>query len=160
MLGQSLTWTRNKHEFKMGWEIRRMATTNNDWSTTNGIYNFSNLQTALTAGSTTTGDSFASFLLGVPNSATQGNAPIYPANVRYAYTAGYFMDTWKIKPNLTFNLGARYEVPINWHYFNGGDSSFSPTTIDPTAGNLPGGFIFMGTADLGRTDANLRPYPT
>ncbi len=158
MYGQSLTWTRNKHEFKMGWEIRRMITTSNDWSTTNGIYNYSNAQTALQAGSTTTGDSFASFLLGTPNSASQGNAPVYPGNIRYAYTAGYFMDTWKIKPNLTFDLGVRYEVPINWHYYNGGDSSFSPTTIDPTAGNLPGGFIFMGTGP-GRT-GNLRPYPT
>ena len=89
MYGQSLTWTRNKHEFKMGWEIRRMITTSNDWSTTNGIYNYSNAQTALQAGSTTTGDSFASFLLGAPNSASQGNAPVYPGNIRYAYTAGY-----------------------------------------------------------------------
>ena len=49
MEGQNLTWTRNKHEFKMGWEIRRSATLNNDWSTTNGIYNFSNTQTAAVA---------------------------------------------------------------------------------------------------------------
>jgi hypothetical protein len=49
-------------------------------------------------------------------------------------------------------------VPVNWHYVNGGDSSFSPTTIDPTAGNLPGAFIYMGTGP-GHT-GTLRPYPT
>ncbi len=36
------------------------------------------------------------------------------------------MDTWKIRPNLTFDLGVRYEVPINWHYVNGTYSAFSP----------------------------------
>ena len=30
-----------------------------------------------------------------------------------------FQDTWKIFPNLTFNLGVRYEVPVGWHYVNG-----------------------------------------
>ena len=68
------------------------------------------------------------------------------------------MDTWKIKPNLTFDLGVRYEVPINWHYVNGTYSSFSPTAINPAAGNLPGGMIFMGTGP-GHIGA-LRPYPT
>ncbi len=158
MEGQSLTWTRNKHEFKMGWEIRRSATLNNDWSGTNGTYTFSNAQTASVAGSTTTGDSFASFLLGMPGSAYQAVPPPYMANIRYAYTAGYFMDTWKIKPNLTFDLGIRYEVPINWHYANGGDSSFSIITPNPAADNLPGALIYMGYG-AGHT-GTLRPYPT
>ena len=158
MEGQDLTWTRNKHEFKMGWQVRRSATLNNDWSGTNGAYTFSNAQTSVSSGSTTTGDSFASFLLGDVSTATSSALPIFQANIRYAYTAGYFMDTWKIKPNLTFDLGVRYEVPINWHYVNGTYSSFSPTAINPAAGNLPGAMIFMGTGPghIG----SLRPYPT
>jgi hypothetical protein len=158
MEGQDLTWTRNKHEFKMGWMIRRSATLSNDWSTSNGIYNYNNGTTALQAGSTTTGDAFAGFLLGDPTSATQGGLPIYPANIRYAYTDGYFMDTWKIKPNLTFNLGIRYEVPINWHYVDGGDSSFNPTLLNAAAGNLPGAIQFMGNGP-GHIGSD-RPYPT
>ncbi|MGA3323827.1 MAG: carboxypeptidase-like regulatory domain-containing protein [Terriglobia bacterium] len=158
MEGQDLTWTRNKHEFKMGWTIRRSATLNDDWSGTNGAYTFSNVQTSISAGSTTTGDSFASFLLGDPSTATSSALPIFDANIRYAYTAGYFQDAWKIKPNLTFNLGLRYEVPINWHYVNGTYSAFSPTATNPAAGNLPGAMIFMGIGP-GHT-GSLRPYPT
>ncbi len=160
MEGQSLTWAHNKHEFKMGWEIRRSATFNNDWSGTNGTYTFSNAQTAGAASGAlaSTGDSFASFLLGTPGSANQTVPPPYMANIRYAYTAGYFQDAWKILPNLTFNLGIRYEVPINWHYATGGYSSFSITTPNPAADNLPGALIYMGTG-AGRI-GTLRPYPT
>src|SRR5208283_3363314 len=112
---------------------------NNDWSTTNGIYNFSNAQTAGAASgtlATTTGDSFASFLLGTPNSASQGNLPIFQANIRYAYTAGFFQDAWRVRPDLTFNLGFRYEVPIGWHYVNGTYSDFNPNAINAAAGGL------------------------
>jgi len=56
------------------------------------------------------------------------------------------------------NLGLRYEVPIGWHNIMGDYSSFSPTAIDPTAGNLPGALIFMGSGP-NRIGA-LRPYPT
>ena len=168
MEGQDLTWTRNKHEFKMGWTVRRSATLNNDWSTTNGTYNFTNFQTQYSTSVPSctvdpldckgTGDSFASFLLGNPNTASQAALPIFQANIRYAYTAGYFMDTWKIRPDLTFDLGVRYEVPINWHYVNGTYSAFSTTAVNEAAGNLPGGMIFMGTGP-GHIGA-LRPYPT
>ena len=168
MEGQQLTYTRNKHEFKMGWEIRRSATLNNDWSTTNGVYNFNANQTAYAATlptcaadpvhCTATGDSFASFLLGMPNSASQGNLPIFAANIRYAYTAGFFQDTWRIRPDLTFNLGMRYEVPIGWHYVNGTYSDFNPNAINAAAGGLPGAMQYMGTGP-GHV-GSLRPYPT
>jgi hypothetical protein len=158
MEGQALTWIHDKHEFKMGWEIRRSATLNDDWSTTNGTYDYNQAQTAIQQGSSATGDSFASFLLGDVNLASQGGLPVFDANIRYAYTAGYFQDTWKVKPNLTFNLGLRYEVPIGWHYVNGTYSAFSPTAINEAAGNLPGAMIFMGNGP-GHIGA-LRPYPT
>jgi hypothetical protein len=152
----------------MGWQVRRSATLNNDWSTTNGTYNFANYETAYSTSVPSctadaldckgVGDPFASFLLGDPNSASQGALPIFQANIRYAYTAGYFQDTWKIFPNLTFNLGLRYEVPIGWHYVNGTFSSFNPTAINSAAGNLPGAMQFMGVGPghIG----SLRPYPT
>ena len=35
---QQLTWIHNKHEFKMGWDIRRPRTIGNDWARTNGTY--------------------------------------------------------------------------------------------------------------------------
>ena len=157
-VGQSLMWIHSKHEFKMGWEIRRNRTVSMDWAGTNGTYAFAGYQTAATSGSSTTGNAFASFLLGDVNLAGQNSLPIFPVQTRYGYHAGYFQDTWRLRPKFTLNLGVRYEVPIGWHNVVGNYSSFSPTATDPTAGNLPGALIFMGSGP-NRT-GTLRPYPT
>jgi hypothetical protein len=159
MGGQTLSWVRNKHEFKMGWDLRKMRTFGHDLATTNGTYLFNADQTAQSTATTgTSGNSFASFLLGDVNQAGAGSLPVTFSGIRYQYLAGFFQDTWRVKPRLTVDLGMRYEVPIGWHMYNGQYSSFSPTIVDPTAGNLPGGLIFMGSGP-GRIGAN-RPYPT
>lgn len=45
------------------------------------------------------------------SSLTSGFAPIQRFQpFRYSNHAGYFQDTWRIRPNLTANLGVRYEV--------------------------------------------------
>jgi hypothetical protein len=158
-VAQTLTWIHAKHEFRMGWDIRRLRTIGNDWATTNGSYVFNRLQTALSATDKTSGSAFASFLLGQADSGSQGVAPPYlTPGVRYGYHAGFFQDTWRIRPKFTLNLGVRYEVPIGWHIVTGDYSSFSPTVVDPSAGNLPGGLLFMGSGP-GRIGAS-RPYPT
>jgi hypothetical protein len=160
-VAQQMTWIHNKHEFKMGWDIRRMRTTGNDWATTNGSYQFKGIETAAASSgalSGTTGSSFASFLLGAVDNASEGALPVFIGQTRYGYHAGFFQDTWRIRPHFTLNLGLRYEVPIGWHNVNGDYSSFSPTVLDPPAGNIPGGVQYMGSGP-GRIGA-LRPYPT
>ena len=157
-VAQNITWIHNKHEFKMGWDIRRMRTTGNDWATTNGLYTFNRVETAASAASAGTGSAYASFLLGAVDSGSEGALPVFIGQTRYGYHAGFFQDTWRVRPHFTLNLGVRYEVPIGWHNVNGDYASFSPTTLDPTAGNLPGGVIYMGSGP-GRI-GTLRPYPT
>jgi hypothetical protein len=156
-VAQTLTWVHAKHEFRMGWDVRRLRTIGNDWAGTEGGYSFSRVQTAPSA-STAGGNSFASFLLGDANYAYQGALPVFLPQIRYGYHAGFFQDTWRIRPHFTFNLGLRFEVPIGWHMVDGSYSSFSPTAVNPTAGNLPGAMIFMGSGP-NRIGA-LRPYPT
>jgi hypothetical protein len=158
MGGQTLSIVHNKHEFKMGWDHRRMRTFGHDLASSNGTYLFNAAQTAIQSGSTTTGNSFASFLLGDVNQAASVALPVSFGGIRYQYTAGFFQDTWRVRPHLTVDLGFRYEVPIGWHFYNGNDSSFSPMVIDADAGNLPGGLIFQGSGP-GRTGTS-RPYPT
>lgn len=157
MVAQDISWIHNKHEFKMGWDFRRMKTDGNDWAGTNGVYNFSQAQTSSLAGAND-GNAFASFLLGAVYSGNANALPVFLPKIRYQYQAGYIQDTWKVKPTLTLNLGFRYEVPIGWYQLDGNMSTFSPTTPNPGADNLPGAFIFMGSGP-GRTGA-LRPYPT
>jgi hypothetical protein len=157
-VSQQLSWIRGKHEMKMGWDIRRLRTFGNDWATTNGQYNYSRYQTALPTALNTTGNAFASFLLGAVDSASSGATPVIPGEIRYGYHAGFWQDTWRVTPRLSLDFGIRYEVPIGWHSVVGNYSSLDLNKPDPGANNLPGALIFMGVG-AGRTGYN-RPYPT
>ena len=43
---QGLTWIKGKHEFKMGWDMRRLQTVAHDLAGTNGTYVFARNETA------------------------------------------------------------------------------------------------------------------
>ncbi|MEN6601197.1 MAG: carboxypeptidase regulatory-like domain-containing protein [Bryobacteraceae bacterium] len=157
-VSQQLTWTRGKHEFKMGWDIRRLATPYDDRAGQNGSYNFSRVQTALPTALGTTGNAFASFLLGAVNTGTQGDSNYTPGNIRYGYHAGFWQDTWRITPRFTLDYGMRYEVPIGWHMVDGNYTNLDPNKPNPGADNLPGALIYAGSGP-GRT-GKKRLYPT
>ncbi|HTV54571.1 MAG TPA: carboxypeptidase regulatory-like domain-containing protein [Terriglobia bacterium] len=55
-----------------------------------------------------TGSSLGDMLLGIPFTATTsvGNSA---QDLRTTYSAAYFEDDWRVKPDLTLNLGIRYE---------------------------------------------------
>jgi hypothetical protein len=157
-MSQQLTWTRGKHEFKMGWDIRRLATPYDDRAGQNGNYGFSRVQTALPTAQSTTGNAFASFLLGAVNTGTQGDSNYTPGNIRYGYHAGFFQDTWRVTSRFTLDYGFRYEVPIGWHMVDGNYTNLDPTLPNAAAGGLPGALIYAGSGP-GRT-GNKRLYPT
>ena len=140
---QGLTWIKGKHELKMGWDMRRMKTYAHDLAGTNGTYVFARNETANPAATGTTGNSFASFLLGQPDSASAAATPVQDANIRYQYYGFYFQDNWKVTPKLTLNLGLRYDVPVNWYAPTMG--SVSLTAPNPAANNFPGAYIFAGS---------------
>jgi hypothetical protein len=140
---QGLTVVHGKHEFKMGWEMRRLTTFGHDLATTNGTYTFARNETALPSATGTTGNSFASFLLGLPDTASAAATPVQDANIRYQYYGFYFQDNWKVTSKLSFQLGLRYDVPINWTAPT--MASVSLTTPNPAANNYPGAYVFPGS---------------
>jgi len=157
-ISQNISWLNGKHEFKAGWDIRRLRTTSVDAAGTNGLFQFERAQTALPTATGTTGHSFASFLLGAPNQISFTTLPVPDPQIRYGYHAGYFQDNWRLRSNLTLNLGMRYEVPIGFHMANFQFSSMDPNLPNPAAGNRPGAMVFAG-AGPGRT-GEKRFYPT
>jgi len=160
-LSQGITYLTGKHEIKIGWDWRNLRTFSDplDLAGTNGQFFFNRAQTALPTALTTTGNAFASMLLGAADSANRSVVPeslIF--GIRYGYTAGYFQDNWKVNSRLTLNLGMRYEVPIGWHEKNGDYSHIDLTKPNPGAGGLPGTLVFAG---FGAGRANVkRFYPT
>ncbi len=159
-LSQSLSWIRGKHEFKMGWDVRRLQTTANpvDLAGTNGQYTFARAQTALPTNLAGTGHAFASLLLGLPDNANRVALPVIVGEARHGYHAGYFQDSWRLNPRLTLSLGLRYEVPIGWHEKYGNYSGMDLRVANAAAGGLPGAIVFFGQG-AGRTGTK-RPYDT
>lgn len=135
-----------RHEIKFGYEYRRARTFQIplDDAYAHGRFNFTNFQTsgagALRA---TTGYSFASFLLGGPDSARR-DYNTKGVDVLYDYQSAFVLDNIKVSPKLTLNLGLRYELYFPRYDRNFTQSSFDPTVANPAAGNLKGALVFLG----------------
>jgi outer membrane receptor protein involved in Fe transport len=96
---------------------------------------------ALTFNNQATGNSVASLLLGWVN---QGSVlATYHLHSRIDSYAGYVQDDWKVKPNLTLNVGLRYDVDSPRRDITGHQNGFNPTEINPVSGT-PGVITFSG----------------
>jgi hypothetical protein len=59
-----------------------------------------------------TGSDFADFLIGTPFFFNQQDSQSY--YIRHRYQGAYFQDSWRLKPNLTFNYGVRWDHMEFW----------------------------------------------
>ncbi|MBI3472326.1 MAG: TonB-dependent receptor [Candidatus Solibacter usitatus] len=124
------------HTFKFGVQHSRFNGNELSRNQPSGVYGFNGrLTQGFTAGGSTISNSglpFADFLLGRINSADATVSPSYGR--RLQYYAGYFQDDWRLSPNLTFNLGIRYETETPVYEVAGRMNSFDPWAPNPLAG--------------------------
>jgi hypothetical protein len=108
----NLSWIRGSHSLRFGGEIR--------WDQYNQVGNqfarggFLFEPTATTnRGATGTGNAFADFMLGYCKRC-EVSVSLATAEFRARSQYYYLDDSWKVKPNLTVNIGLRYEYSPPW----------------------------------------------
>jgi hypothetical protein len=117
----NLSWVRGRHTLKFGFDFQQVTLYANSTLNARPVYNFSGVYTQDPQHRSTTGASFADFLLGQTGAATVSTRSI--SESRQHIYQGYVQDDWKLNAKLTVNLGVRYELPLPFyetssHYSN------------------------------------------
>ena len=162
-IGNSFHWADNfskvlgSHTFKFGADVRRQRFDQTLFFNVNGYYNY------FGGGPNDVGfdDLFPNYLLGLPDSYSQGSAQT--ENVRSTSVYLYAQDSWKIKPGLTLNYGLRWELntPITdigkrvQTYRPGQSTSIYPCKLDPANPLVAA----LGTTDCSPGSAGESVFP-
>lgn len=99
---ENLTWIKRNHTMKFGLDIRRFLFNSFFTSFGRGAFVFDGRFT---------GHAIADLLVGLPTQADRNLGE--PFHNALTFSSGfYFHDDWKVSPNLTLNLGLRYELNL------------------------------------------------
>lgn len=109
-----LYWTKGNMTWKFGVDLSHARLNVVPFfAASGGRWNFRVLNTSRNRGTTTAdgGSPFASLVLGVPNT-----VDVRPLLLNYDYRwnsgAAFVQNDWKVRPNLTLNLGLRYSLQL------------------------------------------------
>jgi Carboxypeptidase regulatory-like domain/TonB dependent receptor len=131
----SITWTHGRHIIHAGFEAFHYIM--NDLYPGNaglaGQFDFSGQFTG--NGLNSNGDPAADFLLGLPVDVQQGSGGGGNKYLRNNLFGIFGQDNWRIRDNLTLNLGLRYEVITARTTNNGQDVNFDLITGKPAIGS-------------------------
>jgi hypothetical protein len=166
VLYDTMQFVRGNHSMSYGGQYEWLE--DNDTSLTTGTYLNINYATAETANFTansnvplsTTGASYASFLLGaVDNSSEVDQRQVLTTGARFYAFSPFFQDDWKVNKKLTLNLGLRWDLYSPFREVQNRLSFLNPTALNPITGN-PGLLTFAGsgTGTCNCTRASQIPY--
>ncbi|WP_158750962.1 carboxypeptidase-like regulatory domain-containing protein [Acidobacterium sp. S8] len=123
-----LSWTRGAHSLKFGAGYMRMDKNQQVQADTQGDYTFNS--------SSYSGDSYVNFLLGFANSYQQLQQQLIAHWVNNTYSF-YAMDNWHVMPQLTLNLGIRYDGLPHVYEKNNRTSNFVQADFNPADAQIP-----------------------
>ena len=133
----ALNWIRDSHSFKFGFDVRQ--------SICDQSQNFqTDPQVIFTANYT--GLAPADFLIGRPNSFTQGSPNA--GSPRTLEFAAYAQDDWKVSRRLTLNLGLRWDPWLPYQDFKNALSQFRPGQQSTVFAAAPPGYVFPGDSGV------------
>ncbi len=129
-----------RHTLKFGGEFRYLQVNERNTCAPNGDFTFDGSET---------GTDFADFLLGAPQNYNQCSQQFLDSRTRYG--GAYAEDTYKLRQNITLNLGVRWEVSMPWYDTQGKIETIVPgkqSTQFPTA---PLGWVVPGDPGIPST---------
>jgi hypothetical protein len=162
-----VTMIRGKHILHFGGELLSYQNNSTAWGNTNaGTFQFSgqytqqwavNPSTGLAGPVAGTGMEYADFLLGYAQQWTASYSPEFGARLKTPQL--FVQDDFKVRPNLTLNLGLRYQINHGWNEIHENMSSFDPTVLNPATNTL-GAYWFGPTHANGRTSLQANTFST
>jgi Carboxypeptidase regulatory-like domain len=161
----NLTWTKGKHTFKFGGDIRHMSDHDDNvfgnYSAGQYFFNNSTQYSDVNGNPVSIGDPYTAFLLGYPDYTYNSEQINHPAMNGRGYGYGFFgQDDWKITNRLTLNLGMRYELhpPLKDSEYN--TAAFLPNYNE---NGVTGAVVVPNQTALGYTSsdfaASIAPSP-
>ncbi len=142
-----VTMIRGRHILHFGGELLAYQDNSTPWGNlSSASFTFNGQFTGSNVG-------YADFLLGDAQAWSALNQP--EAGMRSKNPSMFAQDDFKLLPNLTLNLGLRYEIHGGFSEVHNQAGSFDPTIINP-ATNTPGAIWFAGNA--GRSQVMATDY--
>jgi len=127
------------HTIKFGGQYHYNQLEENLSNVANGNFFFG---TNFAGGTSETGNDFVDFLLGAPSQFVQGES--FPSYGRNFYLGFYAQDSWRVRSNITFNYGLRYDVSAPWHEKYNEIQTLIPGEQSVVFPGSPKGWLFPG----------------
>lgn len=165
-LSGTLSWQKGKHSLRFGGEFRNWMENHLSTSGVNApLIRFGSTYTngpLPSSNASPVGPGFASFLLGLPDTASMNVASPFSANYRWG--ALFVQDDWRVTPRLTLNLGLRWEIELpTTERYNRMEIGFDPASAPSFAGTAEAAYARTGYAANAASvaaAANLSPEQT
>jgi hypothetical protein len=143
----TVTLVKGKHILKFGGEYDRWGETACWTCASAGNFSFSGVFTDNPNSPSGTGQGFADFLLGQANNWSDGWS--LTGYSRLKNVQAFAQDDYKVRRNLTLNLGLRYYIPLGWSEKKNNLGGFDPNLTNPATNTL-------GAMWYAPTDGNSR----
>jgi hypothetical protein len=147
MLSDGFSLVKGSHQLKFGGEFRYLQINERNIASALGTYSFDG---------TVTGSAVADYLLGAvsTNGFQQYSEQFLDSRTRYG--GAYIQDSWKVRPNLTLNLGLRWEVSMPWYDTQGKIETIVPGLQSVMFPTSPVGWVVAGDPGVPSTLAPTR----
>lgn len=137
----TIFWDKGRHNIKFGWQWTAQQLNAGSWIHNDSAYYFESTTgtPAITGLEPLVGSPLSSMLLGDVD-----EADIYPHEAfepRQKSMALFGQDDFRVKPNLTLNLGMRWDLTLPGHMASGDWENFDPSVVNPNWAPYGGAWV-------------------